>query len=66
MFNCHNPSGIKLITRLKLGFRNLSEHKFRENFQDTLNPFCSSGENIETATYYLLDCPNYLNDRMTN
>ena len=65
IFNCHNPSGIKLITRLRLGLSHLREHKFRHNFQDTLNPICSCGENIETTTHYLLHCSNYLNERMT-
>ena len=65
IFSCHNSSGIKLITRLRLGFSHLREHKFRHNFQDTLNPICSCGENIETTTHYLLHCPNYLNERTT-
>ena len=43
----------------------LCEHKFRHDFQDTLNRFCSCRENIETTTHYLLHCPNYLNERMT-
>ena len=49
-----------LITRLRLGFSHLHDHKFRHNFQDTLNPICSCGE-----THYLLHCPNYLNERMS-
>ena len=65
IFNCHNSSGIKLITRLRLDFSHLREHKFKHNFQDTLNPICSCVENIETTTHYLLHCPNYLNERMT-
>ena len=54
-----------LITRLRLGFSHLREHKFRHNFQDTSNPFYSCGENIETINQYLLHCPNSLNVRMT-
>ena len=27
----------KLLTRLRLGFSNLREHKFRHDFQDTIN-----------------------------
>ena len=65
IFNCHNPSGIKLTTRLRLGLSHLREHKFRHNFQDILNPICSCAENIETTTHYLLHCSNYLNERMT-
>ena len=40
-FNCHNPRGIKLLSRLKLGLSHLREHKFKHIFQDSLNPFCS-------------------------
>ena len=65
IFNCHNPSGITLITRLRLGLSHLREHKFRYNFQDTLSRIRSCGENIETNTHYLLHCSNYLNGRMT-
>ena len=65
IFNCHNPSGIKLITSLRLGFSHLRQQKYGQIFQDTLNPICSCGENIETNTHYFLYCFNYLNERMT-
>ena len=65
IFNCHNPSGIKLFTRLGLVLNHLRENKTRHNYQDTLNPICNCGENIETTTHYLLHCSNYLNERMT-
>ena len=60
-----NPSGIKLLTRLKLCFSHLHEQKFRQNFRDTLNPICNCWENIETTTHYLFHCPNCLNERMS-
>ena len=65
IFNFHNFGGIKLITRLRLGFSHHHEHKFRHNFQDTLNSICSCEENIKTTTHYLFHCPNYLNERMS-
>ena len=65
IFNCHNPRGINLITILRLVFSHLLDHKFRQNFQDTLNPIRSCRENVETATRYLLHCFNYLNKIMT-
>ena len=40
IFNVHDEVGIKLLTRLRLGFSHLPEHKFRHNFADTLNPLC--------------------------
>ena len=36
IFDIHNPLGIKLLTRLRLGLSPLHEHKFRNCFQDTL------------------------------
>ena len=63
IFNCHNPKGIKLITRLKLGLSHLRKHKFWHNFQDTLNPICSCGDDIETTFHYVLHCINYLDER---
>ena len=34
LYNIQNPSGIKLLTRLRLGLSNLNEHKFNHNFDD--------------------------------
>ena len=31
-FQCHNPKGIKLVTRLKLGLSHLREHKFMHRY----------------------------------
>ena len=36
-------SGLKLLTRLRLNFSHLNEHKFRHSFRDTINPMCSCG-----------------------
>ena len=64
-FNCHNPRGIKLLSRLRLGLSHLREHKFKHSFQDSLNPFCSCGKGeAETSSHYLLQCSNYLEERL--
>ena len=34
IFKIHDPLGIKLLTRLRLGLSHLNEHHFRHNFQD--------------------------------
>ena len=65
IFNCHSSKGIKLITRLRLCLSHFWEHKFRHNFQDTLNPICNCGDEIKTTILYLLHCPNYLDERRT-
>ena len=61
VFGCHNPKGVKLLTRLS----HLWEHKFKHGFLDSLNSACSSDQNIETSTHFLLYCSNYSNERLT-
>ena len=65
VYNCHNPKGIKLLTTLRVGLSHLREHKFKHSFQDTLNPICNCGEDIETKSHYLFHCPDYLEERKT-
>ena len=36
-FSINHPVGVKLLVRVRLGFRHLRAHKFRHNFHDTLN-----------------------------
>ena len=63
VYHCHNPIGIRLITRFRVGLSLLREHKFKHNFQDILNPICNCGKDIETTSHYLLHCPNCLHER---
>ena len=65
IFGCHNLKGIKYLTRLRLGLSHLHEHKFKNNFQDTLNPLCTCGCDVENTCHFLLHCPNFLTERNT-
>ena len=65
VFNCHNPKGVKLLTRLRQGLSHLHEHNFKPSFQDSLNPISGCGNDIETSAHYLLHCPNFPNERST-
>ena len=65
VFDIRNPKGIKLITRLRLGLSHLREHKFKHSFQDTLNPLCNCGQDIESTTHFFLHCPFFINERRT-
>ena len=62
-FQCHNPKGSKLITRLRLGLSHFRFHKFKHSFQDTLNPICNY-DTVKTTAHYLLHSPNFLNERL--
>ena len=65
VYNCHNPRGICLITRLRLGLSHLREHKFKHGFQDTLNPLCSCGNDVESTEHFLLHCSQFVNETRT-
>ena len=56
VYNINDTIGIKLITRLRLGFSHLREHKFKHNFHDTLNPLCSCSVEVESISQYFLRC----------
>ena len=62
--NCHNPKGIRLITRLCLGSSHLRKCKFKHSLQDYINPLCSCGNDIETSSHILLHSPTYSNEKM--
>ena len=64
IFSFHNPKGVKLLTRLMLGLSHLRDHKFKQSFQDSLNPICNCGVDVETTTHYLLHCPLFSDERL--
>ena len=41
MFNTNRLLGFVFLTRLRVGFSHLSEHKFRHGFLDIVDPICS-------------------------
>ena len=53
-FFCHSCEGIKYLTRLCCGLSYLNKRKFKQSFQDTLNPFCLCGINVETNIHFFL------------
>ena len=57
--NIDSSEGLKFLTRIRLGLSHLADHKFRQNFQDCVNPICSCGLEIETSTHFLNHCSNY-------
>ena len=57
--NIHNPLGVKYLTRLRIGFSHLKEHKFKHNFQDSIDPMCSCSSGIEATIDFFLHCANF-------
>ena len=59
VYNIFDPKGLKSLTRSRLGFSHLNEHRFRHNFQDCMNPLCSCSLEIEDTSHYLLHCHHF-------
>ena len=64
VYNIFDPVGLKLLTRLCLGFSHLNEHRFRHNFQNCINPLCSCSLDIEDTSHYLLHCHHFVQHRI--
>ena len=62
-FGTNDVSGLKLLTRLRLGFSHLREHKFKHNFQDTLNPLCPCSLEAKDTYHFFMPYQNFPNQR---
>ena len=63
IFSVNDPEGVKYLTRLRLRFSHLNEHKFRHGFLDTLNPLCNCSLEVEDNEHFFLHCLNFVNAR---
>ena len=59
VFSVYDPYGVKLLTRLRLQFIHLKEHKFRHGFGDTVSPMRWCNAEIEDTEHFLLRCHFY-------
>ena len=62
VYNIYDILGIKLLTRLRVNFSPLNEHRFRHNF-DCLSPICICGTGKEDNEHYLPHCPQFTAQR---
>ena len=58
IYGIANLQGIRLLTKCRLEFSSLNEHKFRHNL-DCLNPFCNCGMAKEDNEHFFLHCPHF-------
>ena len=63
LFAIHDSADVKLMSRLRLKFSHLNEHKFRHNFKDALSPMQDCGSKTETTDHFSLRCPFFLRNR---
>lgn len=55
MYNIYDIDGVRYLTKMRLNFSALNEHKFRHRF-DCLNPCCTYGEATEDNEHFFLHC----------
>ena len=58
-YGIYNPTGLKLLTRLRLGLSHLNNHKFNNNFKDCINPLCSCSLSVENNVHFFLHCHHF-------
>ena len=61
VFKISDIVGVRLLTRLRLGFSHLREHKFRHNVSNSSRCICGDGD--ETTEHFLLRCHHFANIR---
>ena len=59
VFSVYDLYGVKLLTRLRIQFSHLKEHKFRHGFGDTVSPLCGCNAEIKDTEHFLLRCNFY-------
>ena len=65
IYNIHDPLGIHLLPRLRLGLSQLNEHIFSYNFDNCINSLCTCTLEIKSTTHFFLHCHFYWNIRKT-
>ena len=65
IYNIQNPLGLKYLTRLRSRFSHPKEDKFRQNFQDSVDPMCSCSSGIEATIHFFLCCLNFNTQKQT-
>ena len=60
VFNIHNPIGVKLLARLRLGLSHLNEHRFNYRLQNCTYQQCICSSENESTTHFFLLCHFYI------
>ena len=64
IFSVHDVYGVKLLSRLRLDFSHLNEHKVRHGFKDGTICMCDCDSATETTLHFLVQCQQYQTIRL--
>ena len=59
LFGIRDQYGIKQLTKIRVSFPDLRDHRFNHNFNCD-NPLCSRGIEDETSVHFFIRCPHYI------
>ena len=62
LFGISDRFGTKLLTKIRVNFSDLRDHRFNHNF-NCVNPLCLCGIEDESSVHYFLRCPRFSNQR---
>ena len=63
-YSIRNKHGIKLLTKIRVDFSDLRDHRFDHKF-NCPSPLCNCGREDETSAHYFLCCPRFKTLRKT-
>ena len=58
VYNIYDIEGVRILTKLRLKFSALNEHRFRHRF-NIVSPLCNCGTANEDSKHFFLHCPMY-------
>ena len=56
IYNIHDPNGLTLLTRFRLEFSHLNEHKLNHFFKERFNLLCSCCFHVGSFSHFFLCC----------
>ena len=58
-YGIHNPTVLKLLTRMRLGLSHYNYNKFYQNFRDCINPLCPCSLSVQNNVHSFLHCHHF-------
>ena len=65
VYNIHNPTGLKLLTMLRLGISHINEHRFNHNFRDCVNPLCPCSLEVQSSSHFFVHCHYHIDNLLS-
>ena len=65
IYNTHNPTGLTLLNRLRVGLSHLNQNKLNPSFGDCVNPLCPCSLEIESPLDFFMHFHYFTDIRKT-